>query len=60
MRTQSVSVFAVFISANISGGHVNPSVTIATMLSGHITLLKGACYIVSQILGSILASLLVV
>ena len=49
-----------FITANISGGHINPSVTIATMLSGHISILKGLCYVVGQVVGSILASMLVV
>lgn len=32
---------AVYCAANISGGHITPSVTIGTMVTGHIGLLKG-------------------
>lgn len=34
-------VLAVYCAANISGGHITPSVTIATMVSGHIGVVKG-------------------
>nr|AEF59492.1 aquaporin-like protein [Gardenia jasminoides] len=49
---------AVSISANISGGHVNPAVTIGAFLGGNITLFRGLLYIIFQLLGSIVACLL--
>lgn len=50
---------AIFATANVSGGHITPTVTIATMITGHIQIIKGICYIVAQIVGSIFASLLI-
>lgn len=49
---------AVSIAANISGGHVNPAVTFGLTLGGHITVLRGFFYWISQLLGSIVACLL--
>lgn len=49
---------AVSISANISGGHVNPAVTFGLFVGGNISLLRGVVYIIAQLLGSIVASLL--
>lgn len=49
---------AVSIAANISGGHVNPAVTLGLTLGGHITLLRGLFYWIAQFLGSIVACLL--
>lgn len=51
---------AVYITANISGGHLNPAVTIATMVTGHIPLLKGLAYIFVQICGACFGMLMVV
>ncbi|XP_065319370.1 aquaporin-like isoform X2 [Gordionus sp. m RMFG-2023] len=42
--------------ADISGGHINPAVTISLMLAGGISLVKGALYIICQLLGSILGA----
>lgn len=50
---------AVYCAANISGGHITPSVTIATMVSGHIGIIKGFAYMFSQLFGSIFGSLLI-
>lgn len=50
---------AIFATANISGGHITPTVTIATMITGHIQIVKGLFYILAQIIGSVFASLLV-
>lgn len=49
---------AVSVSANISGGHVNPAVTFGAFIGGNITFLRGIVYIIAQLLGSIVASLL--
>ncbi|KAF5819801.1 putative major intrinsic protein [Helianthus annuus] len=49
---------AVAISANISGGHVNPAVTFGAFVGGNITLLRGIFYIIAQLLGSVVACLL--
>ncbi|XP_028097210.1 aquaporin TIP1-1-like, partial [Camellia sinensis] len=55
-------VFALFVAvsigANISGGHVNPAVTFGAFIGGHITLLRGILYWIAQLLGSIVACLL--
>ncbi|KAL3530498.1 hypothetical protein ACH5RR_009820 [Cinchona calisaya] len=48
----------VAISANISGGHVNPAVTVGAFLGGYITFFRGILYIIAQLLGSIVACLL--
>lgn len=49
---------AVSISANISGGHVNPAVTFGAFVGGNITLLRGILYWIAQLLGSTVACLL--
>ncbi|KAL2511191.1 Aquaporin TIP1-1 [Abeliophyllum distichum] len=49
---------AVAISANISGGHVNPAVTFGLFLGGNISLFRGILYIIAQLLGSVVACLL--
>lgn len=46
---------AVAISANISGGHVNPAVTFGLFVGGNITLFRGILYIIAQLLGSVVA-----
>lgn len=54
--------FALFvgvsIAANISGGHLNPAVTLGLAVGGHITILTGLFYWIAQLLGSIAASFL--
>ncbi|GMG98228.1 hypothetical protein Nepgr_000068 [Nepenthes gracilis] len=49
---------AVSIGANISGGHVNPAVTFGAFIGGHITLSRSVLYWVAQLLGSVVACLL--
>ncbi|KAL0460625.1 UNVERIFIED_CONTAM: putative aquaporin TIP1-1 [Sesamum latifolium] len=49
---------AVAIAANISGGHVNPAVTFGLFVGGNITLFRGILYIIAQLLGSVVACLL--
>lgn len=45
------------IIGQISGGHINPAVTIGVFARGHIKLIKSLLYIIAQILGSLLGSL---
>ena len=49
---------AVSIAANISGGHVNPAVTFGLVIGGHITVLRGILYWIAQLVGAIIACLL--
>lgn len=49
---------AVAVAANISGGHVNPAVTFGLFVGGHITLVRGVLYIIAQLLGAVVAALL--
>jgi len=53
-------VIAVMASATgaISGGHLNPAVTIAMLITGRSTVNKAAGYIVAQCLGAITAACL--
>jgi len=54
--------FALFVgvsvAANISGGHLNPAVTFGLAIGGNITLITGFLYWIAQLLGSIVACLL--
>ncbi|KAG4385307.1 hypothetical protein GLYMA_12G066201v4 [Glycine max] len=49
---------AVSVGANISGGHVNPAVTFGAFIGGHISLLRGILFWIAQLLGSVVACLL--
>lgn len=49
---------AVSVGANISGGHVNPAVTFGAFLGGNISLIRGILYWIAQLLGSVVACLL--
>ncbi|CAI0392498.1 unnamed protein product [Linum tenue] len=49
---------AVAASINVSGGHVNPAVTFAALVGGRISVVRAIYYWIAQILGSIIASLL--
>ncbi|XP_010554597.1 PREDICTED: aquaporin TIP1-3 [Tarenaya hassleriana] len=51
-------VVAVSVGANISGGHVNPAVTFGAFVGGNITLLRAILYWIAQLLGSVVACLL--
>ncbi|XP_030444531.1 aquaporin TIP1-2-like [Syzygium oleosum] len=49
---------AVSVSFKISGGHVNPAVTLGAFVGGNISLLCGILYWIAQLLGSTVACLL--
>lgn len=49
---------AVSASINISGGHVNPAITFGALVGGRISLLRAFYYWVAQLLGAVLAALL--
>jgi MIP family channel proteins len=42
----------------ISGGHINPAVTFATVITNRITVTRGVMYVVAQLLGALLGALL--
>lgn len=45
-------------AGHISGGHYNPAVTVGLFIGGKIGLIKGVAYIVAQLVGAVLAALL--
>ncbi|KAL7147582.1 hypothetical protein ABFS83_06G117200 [Erythranthe nasuta] len=49
---------AVYISASVSGGHVNPAVTFGMAVGGHITIPMAMFYWMAQMLASVMACLL--
>lgn len=49
---------AVYISIGVSGGHVNPAVTFARAVGRHISLSMALFYWISQLLGSVMACVL--
>nr|GMC61883.1 probable aquaporin TIP5-1 [Ipomoea batatas] len=49
---------AVYISIGVSGGHVNPAVTFARAVGRHISLSMAIFYWISQLLGSVMACVL--
>jgi aquaporin TIP len=51
-------VITVAATANISGGHVNPAVTFGLLIGGNITLVTGVLYWIAQLLGSVVAAVL--
>jgi aquaporin TIP len=57
---QAFALFAaVFIAADVSGGHVNPAVTFAFALGGHVSFPTAVLYWASQLLGSTFACLII-
>jgi aquaporin TIP len=43
---------------HVSGGHLNPAVTVALMARGHISPLRTVLYVVAQVLASSLSCIL--
>lgn len=52
-------VLAIMISSigHISGGHINPAVTVGALVAGRISLKDAIAYIVSQLIGAVLGAL---
>jgi aquaporin Z len=48
-----------FVYGGISGAHVNPAITISLLLGGKIDVVKGAIYIVMQVIGAVIAAVLI-
>lgn len=48
---------AVSASMHVSGGHVNPAVTFGALIGGRISVLRAVYYWIAQILGAIVAAL---
>lgn len=46
----------VYATAHVSGGHLNPAVTLGTMLSGHMAPRTGLAYMAAQVLGGIVGA----
>ncbi|XP_039139081.1 aquaporin TIP3-1-like [Dioscorea cayenensis subsp. rotundata] len=56
---QALAFFvAVAVGFNISGGHVNPAVTFGALIGGHISVIRAVYYWIAQLLGAIVACLL--
>lgn len=49
---------AVSVAFNISGGHVNPAVTFGALVGGRISVIRAVFYWIAQLLGAIVASIL--
>eukprot|EP01018_Ginkgo_biloba_P002538 Gb_02402 [translate_table: standard] len=57
--THAFVVFAMISAGfNISGGHLNPAVTLGLAVGGHITILRSVLYWIAQLLGSAFACFL--
>src|ERR687891_1414791 len=47
-----------FATANISGGHINPAVTFAALLTKKINIARGLMFMVAQLIGAVVGALL--
>lgn len=52
-----IIAFLIFVGGPISGGQYNPAVTIPLIIFGEVEILQGILYILAQLIGSILAGL---
>ena len=48
---------AIYLSSNISGGHVNPAVSVAMWAKGDLTASKLVVYVTAQLIGGLVALL---
>lgn len=49
----------IVVIGRITGAHLNPAVTIAAIVSGNIGIIRGLTFITGQLVGAVLASLLI-
>lgn len=49
---------AVSASMHVSGGHINPAVTFGALIGGRISVLRAVYYWIAQLLGAVVAALL--
>jgi aquaporin Z len=56
----SVLMVMIFAGGHISGAHYNPAVTLAVWIRGKITVRDAIPYMIVQVLGAILASIIVI
>ena len=54
----SFHCFAVYATCNVSSPHLNPTVSFAQCLTGHMSWSKGGVYVIAQILGGIFGALI--
>lgn len=47
----------VYLTRHVSGGHLNPSVTLAVTFSGHMNFIRGVMYVGAQLLGGLAGAL---
>jgi glycerol uptake facilitator-like aquaporin len=47
-----------YATANVSGGHLNPAVTISTVMTGHTSGSRAIFYVTAQVVGAILAAVM--
>ena len=53
-----VLAIVVSVTGHLSGGHVNPAVTIALWSAGRVSTIRGAVYVAAQLLGAVVGALL--
>lgn len=54
-----ILVVIAFVYGGISGAHVNPAITISLLIGGKIDAVKAGIYIVMQVIGALLAAILI-
>ena len=52
-------MMGVYVSSGVSGGHLNPAVTVAMSVSGKLSWKKVPFYLIAQYLGAFLGALMV-
>lgn len=58
LATGFALLVAAYVSGHLSGAHINPAVTVAMWATGRMHTLVGLGYIISQLVGSVVAALL--
>ncbi|KAG2438040.1 hypothetical protein HXX76_005654 [Chlamydomonas incerta] len=58
VETATAFAAIMYFVGPLSGGHLNPMVSLAGAATGHIDLVRGLCYAVVQILGAIMGAIL--